>query len=560
MVPPICISNDKIKAIDSHLMYYPWRLYVRTTEVITRSNHIDLESSGITKAPHPTKSFEIEPILVRSARPLRRIRLEVGASGSCCDSLPLLMKLRAIWIHHGSPAIEVSEEELASLSFFLGIIMGGPKYLPSGRGAFNDLVLLANSLRGMSVLRLASSAEGGTRRIRGCSGYSTLFAKHLACGCIPFARTYEPTKVIHTVAITETAAKLIRDGQPICDINGPPEAWGRVDPRAHFMEKMPSWGRINYYHETLPHSVTSCHLKGMTGQIWHVKEKGKPSMAQMVGSWPDAVAQIAFGGLAPLVSEKLHELIVFTIGGKVTTGEELAELHRIMMILEDDIFHVTKTKDFRVFGRKSLEGYNIDTQGMITNACHQSLRSVVSQLKQLGTMLEVLIAKVDTSPSDSTFKNQFRLGESKRDRVFKCCADEIKLKYEAQIHQEPIEERITVLLSKADVIETLKHRKPVSAEQCGTVARCIIMAWATFVKIVDWSDNEPEKCETASRSTISAADEVDVNMAAKPANLCSEADIIKHLQKAYGSHKKNNNTLQFRPISLDDLPDVAAWE
>jgi len=438
--------------------------------------------------------------------------------------------------------VKITEEELAALSFALGIDLNNHlKYQPSGTGGYG-LLLLSNLCRGMTVMRMVYRSGDSASASKGGSGYSTLFAKHMACGCLPFARIPLEKDIIETIAVTQKVCDLVRRGRPLCDSN-PPEStqnqassgvWRPGHPAMDCLQAMPSSSSIlNYYHQEF---ITPQGSPDQTGLLWTVPEQpenGGGDTARrwhprQTGSWWGAVAGIAFGGLVPRATPRLVDLVKFTVGAKQPTPRDFKEFDKLMKIVTEITKAETGREDFYLFDwqRKHDEavaaGKPISYSGIVS--CRSlTTRDVVRQLKRFTTLLEALIARVD--PADTNVGrlmrlmgdagNPFGAGKAKLEAVFEACAEEIEAQYRIACRNTGNNDvNIGDLLSPicedlGDSQENLE--RVLSASQCGTVARCIIMAWTHFVKKIDW-----EGADTTDQS--------------------------------------------YHPPMFKDLPDVAAWE
>jgi len=190
-----------IPQVDRHLLYYPWRINSRESgsEAGTQTpmpSGSDCENT----TPPPATSYPkiIPPILVSCLRPL----LPPADQDGTQKSQAAREEGQRLRIFNNIPAVTVSEEDLGALCIALGVETHGKDFLPNGRGGLGHL-LASHTENGMNIIRLVyhheTQFEGG--RSAG-SGYSTLFAKHLACGCIPFARS--KGGLVDTLVITPT--------------------------------------------------------------------------------------------------------------------------------------------------------------------------------------------------------------------------------------------------------------------------------------------------------------------------------------------------------------------
>jgi len=129
-----------------------------------------------------------------------------------------------LWLISRQPCIRVSREELCGLALILGASLRWDQRSSTfrGEGAVGiDLSVERDQAKGFWRLRL-HRIEGRPRHqpSKG-SGYTPLFAKHMACGMVPFARATEigSEKWIKTVFVSEKIYEGIKKGHDILDPN-----------------------------------------------------------------------------------------------------------------------------------------------------------------------------------------------------------------------------------------------------------------------------------------------------------------------------------------------------
>lgn len=523
----LCPLLDQIPKLDPHLYYYPWMIQHEKSNM----TYMPMESlNGNLEKQPPETSYPIpvSPILVKSMR-LLQDDTDIFHPNSWAAR-----GYQDIWIHEGSPAVELSEEELAALTLFLGTELKSSKgdYLPSGRAGFG-LLLSSNRHKGMTILRFAYGRQSSVGGSIACSGYSTFFAKHLACGCVPFAQL---ENTVHTLAVTPEVFNLIREGQPICRMSS--RTWTWSHPANCYLNHMPALGQINYYHESLPVNGGKYTDGTLVGS-----KRGTLFMGNNKScTWWEAVAGIAFGGLVPAATQDLVSIVAFSVGGEpdkesykqVTVrlvGDDIKAFHQLMKLVMENIWQKIGSKSFSLFGESFLLNFNnsdVDYDGWVRTLPDMPMRDVVAFLSRYTTLLEALIATVNqTTPVSNENKkiqdeeNPFKVGRRKREAVFQACVAEIREVYLAAVDSHAgrrstseSERSIAGLLRSAiESMDKSCKSRSISVEDCGTVARCIIMLWTRLVKIIDWKQSRPR-----------------------------------------------GQTEAYLPLSLEELPDVAAWK
>ncbi|KAG4424793.1 hypothetical protein IFR04_002141 [Cadophora malorum] len=440
--------------------------------------------------------------------------------------------LQRIWISDGKPCIEVSRTELAALALIMGIRIhlnykdsdspsaarkdpksdvldrpevespGGDGKLDSqsqlfgqgyprslggdgifGRGLYGKPLYGDSWALRLVVGRVEHTSDGPSRG----SGYSTLFAKCMACGCVPFETTDRWNRVIF---ITKGTLKAIKAGMNIRD--GFYEEGKDKDESARpqkYLNRLPSARRISYY--GLPGALNE-------GKIPHVcTVDGAPILA-----WPRVVAGIAFGGLVPMATLNLVRAIRFTAEGENNTVEiALEQLWNIMI----DIQHLAQFH--QLFGQdiedaaKAKEGEEMEKMGNPTDA---SMARAASAISHLSTILEYAIARcaepdailnggINVAPPVAHETAQQRRHRARAD-VFQACCKELSDSFLiARRSEEPANHH----LHRKDETHTATVEKPISTHKarfdvvtCGRIARYIILVWSYYVTIVVWNDEE----------------------------------------------------------------------
>lgn len=120
-----------------------------------------------------------------------------------------------IWMRSGKPSIEISREELLALSLTLGITLQINDYTQNvrGLGPFGTGLNVVQD-NGEWKLEVVHGARLTRHKASRGSGYTSLFAKHIAFGSLPFADT---TDWIRSVYVNDGILKAIKRGDSIVD-------------------------------------------------------------------------------------------------------------------------------------------------------------------------------------------------------------------------------------------------------------------------------------------------------------------------------------------------------
>jgi hypothetical protein len=159
---------------------------------------------------------------------------------------------QALWIHEGKPCIEVSEEEIAASATILGMPLSSSDWSPNGIGPFG-LALSSEKAGCITTMRIVYGRRDLHYTNAMGSGYSTLFAKHLACNCLPFAECSQEASV-ETIPITRAFLHKIKSGSAIADL---PIGNAVSNAATRYLTNLPSSEDNNYYKAFCPPQVLS---------------------------------------------------------------------------------------------------------------------------------------------------------------------------------------------------------------------------------------------------------------------------------------------------------------
>ncbi|KAK7221320.1 hypothetical protein V2G26_009323 [Clonostachys chloroleuca] len=459
MAPPVLSQLHKMNPddMDPHLMYYSWHW--------------------------PGKEFG--PLLVRSHVKLTQL------SAGLALAAPRWKRedFKKVRIRGDKPFVEVSEEEIAALSLTMGVELRAEEYLPHGVGPFGSLIL-SETDDCMSKLKVVYHDTGKGERIGG-SGYSILFAKHMACGCLPFA-TDATNGWVHTIYISNVVHNSIISGQGVSN-----KVAGAPEDAVMYLNNLPPPGNTNFYR------AAELVNGGTKGSIYSFA----PGIST-VGTWPEAVTRISFGGLAPMATQTLVDSVKFTVGGEMDSSDELKKLNEL-------INRVIVVADNQAGGRVPLFGADqrelSHKMGMgevyfPTPGNNGNIRQVVKDLAKYTTLLEYLIARTPTPLVDAGAASTPQ--EVQRDLVFSACLNDITSHYNASAAagnaagrrnfprvpgrrgrsfiEDTFDRAITAVSMLANAPPS-----PFPVDLCADVARCLIMAWTTTVRITHWGAGAP---------------------------------------------------------------------
>ncbi|ORY15399.1 hypothetical protein BCR34DRAFT_558754 [Clohesyomyces aquaticus] len=293
--------------------------------------------------------------------------------------------------HDGIASTTVMPEELQSFSLILGAPISSAQPLVNpeksatlvGEGAFGISILGSLAEDGAYQLSLHKRKLGiSERSSRG--SYSTLFAKHLATGSLPFSQNAE---TVNTILITNETLSRIKSGTPL-QIEKPLPAQ-TASPNATFLSKLPN-SRSVAFHTLCPSPSSS------------------PSTSPLLTT----ISALPFtGGLVPLASSPLIRTIQFISSGGLPPGRLLQRLDALIDKTHRQAPHLRlfgPLFDERNAGALYREHQKLGKMG-IGKLVEESVADKVARIQRYTTLLERLMAmavRSDMSPSDVLKKVQ----------------------------------------------------------------------------------------------------------------------------------------------------------
>jgi hypothetical protein len=263
--------------------------------------------------------------LVKCLLPLEKSR---PTQQTKCETLDL-PDIRSLWLVEGKPCIEMSREELAALALALGVPL--TKHADgsiSGTGPFGTHLSLVRHINHWR-LRITHQHRQFDHEAQYGSGYSTVFAKHMACSCIPL----DLDNSIKDTSRYENQwkdKKAVKGMDTVRTIHVDPVFvnWIRGDKFAQAvtnLERLPAHEQIPEDNlAPLQEAVRTCqmlkYLYRLPGayktDAYCCVPEQEGENSRYVLHWFNAVAKIAFGGLVPQASKFLINAVFFTVTGE----------------------------------------------------------------------------------------------------------------------------------------------------------------------------------------------------------------------------------------------------
>jgi len=321
------------------------------------------------------------------------------------------------------------------------------------------------------------------------SGYTTLMAKHLACGSVPFAKNQS---WILTVYLTDEVLEVLKAGGYVID----KRAFGGDS--LEFLRRLPGDKLIDAFYGTEDvvavenSGVLPNQQKLVPGSILHTDRR-------LAGKWSRAVTEIAFGGLVPQASPDVVSAVKFSVGGSNLNGcvENLEllvdELHR----LDEDAVLFGENVQERCYA----SGYAFVNYTFLSE--HSNPTDAAAIFSRYSNLLERVAALAVGQPRCSTQTHRGTQGNqtdcvNERD-IFEAAASHIQDVYETVVdfHKNASKNSTTTTTTTTtlatqdlgkilgDVIAKIKNSPLIPLSNCTVIIRCVLAAWAFTVPLIE---------------------------------------------------------------------------
>ncbi|KAF2004724.1 hypothetical protein P154DRAFT_586332 [Amniculicola lignicola CBS 123094] len=512
--------------------------------------------------------------LIDSCRPLERIAADrttqTSESVSTDDedekSAGLqnrgLGNMRPAWTMFHKPCIETTREELIALALVMGASIKIQDYTESLNvvGAFG-LPLYAIPNHGSWTLGLTQGSRIPRHAPTMGSGYTTLMAKHLACGSVPFAQN---SGWVKTVFLKKLVLEALKTGGNIKD------ELGYRGPSLELLRMLPAEKEIDAYYGVADEEDKT---RGMgVGLI--LRPSGKPEGGwDPFGNWPRAVANIAFGGLVPQVHSNVAEAVQFTTWARRKWDDDTVvnELERLVDTLHNRM-HDGKTglqqhktnADFAkkrkcgkcIFGEHVIERCKarklIDYVNFTVPWKHSNPRAAAAVFSRYSNLLEHVITLCDfsvqvsaqsipthpvsqkTSPSAKSSAVSSAKPLNFADLLFDRTGALLQAVYTVKVqnpqppnpghisdytHTSSLGKTLASIIDKRDLGSRANGaNKPLSLEDGAFIVRCVLAAWSWQVhniQLIELVDEDEEQVakeggenQVKERSRIATIDEL----------------------------------------------------
>ncbi|KAI9888395.1 MAG: hypothetical protein M1814_000511 [Vezdaea aestivalis] len=402
-----------------------------------------------------------------------------------------LRDIQITWLVGQTPGIKVTREELVALALTFGIALKWNSHSRTlgGIGAFGTSL---DALPGDGTWRLYLERSSRLTRHQRCpgSGYSTIMAKHLACGSLPFA---QGSKWVQSIYLKSEILAGIKAGDSVKD------TFGFGGESLEYLRSLPASKQTDAFYGRGPRATLEKDL----GQIL----KADDSPVGVRCKWSRAVTGIAFGGLVPQAAERIALAVGFTAAGEKGSAEEELEA------LVDDLHRLSEQKG--VIGVMGLYvADRVDARESIDNVYYtrperRDSRDAAGVFARYMTLLERVVAECDAAPRGSPGGQL-----SPAEQVYEAACELMQRVYVLAVRSqnETLKKNEEELLNQhlgkelEKVRGKLNDKQGITPVDCAIVVRCILAAWARQVPYIVWPDGQLSM--TAPHSMILAMDDI----------------------------------------------------
>ncbi|CAO2648314.1 Nn.00g075810.m01.CDS01 [Neocucurbitaria sp. VM-36] len=415
------------------------------------------------------------------------------------------------WMKHGQiveyrdgrMALKITTAEAAALSVILGSPLGvdaDTDLTTSRRGAFGISISSRPTDDGKQEVTLRQHKRSIPQQHARGSGFSTLYAKHLAAGFLPLSQQQDS---VDSIFITHETFKAIQTGASLYRYSSTTKT-----PQSDFLTSLPSARKLNFY--TLAAS-TEQHTS-----------------ATLV----DAIAALPFsGGHTPLASAPLIETVQFIASGGMFPGRLLQRLEGLVDKVHRQAPHLNVFGPIYEPQHAGLLYRERERLGRLATSSNipDTLADKAARMSRYITLLERLMALVpDTKPQDvlATVREatKVELQRSYADAVTahntpsliidsRCPESDLRSKRQstasrASARRSNRSSTASTLTATSLGSQTassdsfppqnlgkqmervLKSELPLSVESVAFVARMVIVAWTLSVERTAWEEGE----------------------------------------------------------------------
>ncbi|XPS67756.1 hypothetical protein M3J07_000054 [Ascochyta lentis] len=486
-----------------------------------------VQSMSLGRAP--TGRGDVAPLVKRKSLDMSAVERGLGRTLSIKKPAPALVAMdnglfeqesarttQRTWMKDGRPAerhdgrmgVRLTSAELVTLSVLLGSsVISTTSTAPFEKGAFGITIWCTPVNDGRYQVSLRQHKRSLSQQPPSGSGHSPLFAKHFACGSLPFT---QDAKSISSILITDDSFEAVRSGAPLTI-----RKRSQQISQARLLSTLPSSRELAF------HTVEASTKSGPSTPLIH------------------SIAMLPFiGGLPPLASAPLINTVRFVASDGLTPGRLLQRLEGLVDKVHRhspqlDIFGPLHKPQHAGLLFRERERLGKLAAGAITEA----LADKVARMRRYITLLERLMVLVPVLKPQEVLKAVQEATKRELRRSYANALDD-HAKIPGSPSTTPLPTIVDTHCPESDArskrhpsnsprpsvrrsrrsspasntlsnsnsgrqpamssernlgkqVETLlKAELPFSIENIATVSRLVIAAWTLSVETVAWDDGE----------------------------------------------------------------------
>jgi hypothetical protein len=401
---------------------------------------------------------------------------------------------------HGRFSVKVTVPELVALSIMLGspLHMDDKKdFVSSQKGAFNISVSATATEDGKCEVNLQRHKRSTSHMTAQGSGFSTLWAKHLAAGFLPYS---QDKRTLRSVLVNLDTLKAMEAGSPLQfqDCNS-------KIPQSRYLTSLPSSRGLNLQRAT---------------------ESTKPMSSNPV---IDVIGMLPFvGGLVPLASIPLIKTVQFVASGGLPPARLLQRLEGLVERVNKHAPHLSTFGSlYEPHHAASLYRERERLGRLATGATTpDSIADKASRMQRYVTLLERLMVLVPDLTAQDVLEAVQTATRKELERSYdealaahqKSCStpssatesycpdantrskrSSTQSHYRSNRPSDVSELTVTSPISSTSFAplnlgkqaeQILKADLPLSVDQVALVARLVLVAWTLSVEVVAWEEGE----------------------------------------------------------------------
>jgi hypothetical protein len=400
----------------------------------------------------------------------------------------------------GSIRVDITPSELIALSIVLGsplTINGATDIAPTQTGAFNISICQSMAEDGKHQIKLRQHKRSISHMPARGSGFSPLFAKHIAAGSLPYS---QDKNVVKSIFVTTDTLRAVQAGSSTCLQKSKTKT-----PHSRLLASLPNSREVSL-------QATSVSTESLSAD---------PLI--------EAISALPFlGGLVPLASLPLINTVRFVACGDIPPGRLLQRLEGLVDKVNRHAPHLNIFGPLYEPHHAALLYRERERLGKLATGVNttDSIADKAARMQRYTTLIERLMALIPGSKPQEIMAD---VQEATRREIYRSYADAVAghqdtssieplvLYSHTAVLDARIKRRSTQSYNRSNrssdastmglasprssagfptlnlgkqVEQILKAELPLSVEAVAVVARMVIVAWTLSVEVVAWEEGE----------------------------------------------------------------------